>query len=258
MVRRLLGIGLAVFVLASPAGGAERRPQAQSAFEVSTWNLDPDAFKAPWQLAWIADGTDDGAIAFTDRTGNAVGVLDPASGNTQRFPLTNVTSPNGIAPIDFTRFAVAGTGGVVVFDRTGTGRKTELVMQGTRNVVLGVDLQNRLYVPDLQNNDLRIIAPPYGGPADITKFALPGACRGPTGVIPASTTITILCQATNNVVDLSPTGALLRTTALPIANMGAQEARPAPRGAVFSGFNADRLTSYVRVSRTRTRMSLNV
>jgi streptogramin lyase len=240
---RLLGLGAlaTAVVLAPSAAGAEHRPQAASVPIVLSWKLSPEEFKTPWQLTWIADGTDDGAVAFTDRGGNAVGVLDPKSGDTRRFPLNAVTSPNGIVAIDFDRFAVAGTGGVAIFDRRGTGKITELQMAGTRNAVIAVGPNDNLFVPDLQSNDLRIIKPPYGGPADITKFPLPAVCRGPTGVIPGRTWTTILCQQTNNIVDLSPTGTLLRTTPLPAPNMGAQEARPAPRGFVFSAFNANRV-----------------
>lgn len=232
--------------MVAPAGGGERRETGSLAIPkvtVKTFDM-PSEFKAPWQVQWIAGGSKDGTIAFTDRTGNAVGFLNPTTGETQRNALRAITSPNGIAAIDSNRFAVAGTGGVAIFDRTPPGRITELAMAGTRNFVIATGPESRLYVPDFQNNDLRIIEAPYSGPADITKWALPSSCRGATGVIPRTNAITILCQQTNNIVDLSPTGALLRSTPLPFPNMGAQEARPAPRGAVFSGFNAGRVTGW--------------
>jgi hypothetical protein len=53
-------------------------------------------------------------------------------------------------------------------------------MNGTRNTVLAVGSDNRLFVADAQNHDLRIIRSPYSGPADITRFPLPAQCRGPT------------------------------------------------------------------------------
>jgi len=239
-------------LLIVPAAGGASRPsatgmtQAGSAngtITIKTFELSGE-FKTPSQLQWIADGTEDGAIAFTDRAGNAVGVLDPTSGNTQRFPVNVITSPNPIVVIDQARFAIPGTGGVGIFDRSGTGTIRQLQMAGTRNTVLALGPDNKLFVADAQNNDVRIIEPPYSGPADITKFPLPPVCRGPTGLIPGASTITVLCGQTNNFVDLSLTGSLLRNVPLKTPNSGAQEARPTPGGVVYSGFNANQVTAW--------------
>jgi len=254
MVPKQLGYMIALFstLLLVPTAGGVSRPSAtgitqtgsaNGTITIKTFELSGE-FNAPWQLQLISDGTENGAIAFTDRSGNAVGVLDPASGNTQRFPLNVITSPNPIVVIDQARFAIAGTGGVGIFDRSGTGTIRELQMAGTRNTVLALGPDNKLFVADAQNNDLRIIRPPYGGPADITKFALPAQCRGPTGVIPGTSTITVLCGQTNNIVRIDYTGNFGSSTPLPLPNMGAQEARPSPNGFVFSGFNANRFVSF--------------
>lgn len=199
-------------------------------------------FKTAWQLAWVDNGTAGGAMVFTDRAGNQVGALDPRTGATQAFPLTVITIPNGIAAIDPFRFAVAGTGGVAIFDRTPPGKITQLQMKDARLVNLAVGSNKNLYVTNLQDNSFVTIRPPYSGPADVTRTPLPASCVRPTGIVPTATGLTVLCQQTNNVVRLSPSGGLVGTLALPVPNIGAQEPRPTGRGGiVFSGFLANRL-----------------
>lgn len=238
-----LAFAAALAGLARDSESAPRSSAVEIVLSVNTAEL-PGNFKSPWQVAWIAGGSKQGTLAFTDRGGNQVGLLDPVTGRTQAIPLTVITNPNPIAIIDQSRFAIAGTGGVGIFDRSGTGTVRELQMPGTRNTVLAVGANSRLFVADAQSNDLRIIRPPYGGPADITKFPLPAQCRGPTGVIPEASRITLLCQQTNNVVTIDYTGNFGSSTTLPVANAGAQEARPSPNGFVFSGFNANRFFSF--------------
>jgi streptogramin lyase len=233
--------------LATPAAGEERGTRAgptQLVASVSTAELNADTFKAPWQIAWVPNGTKTGAIVFTDRTGNAVGVLDPTTGNTQRFPLSIITNPGPVAVIDSTRFAAAGTGGVAIFDRSGSGRITQLVLANTRNQALAVGSGNQLFVADAQQHDLRIIRPPYSGPADINRFPIPAQCRNPTGLIPGTTTIDVLCQQTNNIVRIDYTGNFGSSTPIPVANSGAQEARPSPNGFVFSAFGAGQVLAF--------------
>ena len=242
----LLAAVAAAAVFSSLARGGENASRATAkeiVLSVKTFEL-PSTFKTPWQVSWIPGASKIGAVAFTDRTGNQVGLLDPETGRTQTIRLNVITNPGPIAVIDNTRFAIAGTGGVGIFDRSGTGTIRELQMAGTRNTVLALGDGNRLFVADAQSNDLRIIRPPYGGPADITKFPLPAQCRGPTGVVPGPTTITVLCGQTNNIVRMDYTGNFGSSTPLPFTNMGAQEARPSPAGFVFSGFNANRVTSW--------------
>jgi hypothetical protein len=161
---------------------APRSPAVEIVLSVNTAEL-PGEFKSPWQIAWIPSGTKTGAIAFTDRGGNQVGLLDPATLKTQNIRLNAITSPGPIVVIDNTRFAIAGTGGVGIFDRSGSGRVTELSMANTRNQALALGSNGKLFVADALQNDIRIIRPPYSGPADITKF-LPRRCRNPTGLIP--------------------------------------------------------------------------
>jgi hypothetical protein len=248
MMRTLVLASVVLTVLlASPAAGADRHPQAGSAEIVTfvkTVELDPVTFGSPWQLAWIPNATETGAIAFTDRSKNQVGLLDPATLRTQNIRLNAITSPGPIVVLDNTRFAIAGAGGVGIFDRAGAGKVTELAIANTRNQALAVGPNQSLFVADALQHDLRIIRPPYGGPADITKFPLPQQCRNPTGLIPGASTITVLCQQTNNFVRIDYTGNFGSSTALPFPNMGAQEARPSPTGVVFSGYGADRLTSW--------------
>jgi hypothetical protein len=211
---------------------------------VNTFGLGSD-FRSPWLLAWVDNGTRTGAMVFTDRAGSQVGALDPASGRADRFPLGTITNPNGIAAIDPFRFAVAGYGGVAIFDRTPPGKITELQMAGTRLVNLAVAENRVLYASDVQNNQLVSIRPPYGGPADVTKTPLPSACRLPTGIVPTAVGLTVLCQQTNNIVFLDASGSLTRSVALPTPNIGAQEPRPTGRtGIVFSGFGSNRLYRY--------------
>lgn len=242
----LAGFG-GMLVLGPTAGGegvdtaAAQDPPPKVA--IRTYELPPQ-FRAPWQLAWIPDGTDEGAVAFTDRSGNQVGVLDPTTGNTQAITLRIITNPSPIAVIDQNRFAIAGTGGVGIFDRRGAGTIRELQMTGTRNTVVAVGSEDRLFVADAQLNDLRIIRAPYSGPADITRFPLPSQCRGPAGVIPGTARIDILCGQTNNIVRIDYTGNFGSSTPLPLPNMGAQEARRSPTGFVFSGFDANRVTAW--------------
>jgi hypothetical protein len=244
-----VAVALSATLLAGPAGGGESRAQAaalvagEPGVTLKTYPL-PGEFKTPWQVLWIPDGTDDGAIAFTDRSGNQVGLLDPTTGDTQAITLKVITSPNGIAPIDANRFAVAGAGGVAIFDRSGAGTVRELQMAGTRHSGVSVGADGTLFVADSQNNDVRLIRSPYSGPSDISKFALPSVCRGPTGIVPGISGMTVLCGATNNVVDLDLAGKLRRTVPLPLPSMGAQEPRPSPNGFVFSGFNASRVYSF--------------
>ena len=235
-------------LFAGSADGSVQAPLASATakeivLSVKTFEL-PSTFKTPWQVTWIPGASKIGAVAFTDPTGNQVGLLDPETGRTQTIRLNVITNPGPIAVIDQNRFAIAGTGGVGIFDRSGTGTIRELQMAGTRNTVLALGPDNNLFVADAQNNDIRIIKSPYSGPADITKFPLPTVCRGPTGLIPAASYMKVLCGQTNNLVDLSLSGALLRTLQLPLPNMGAQEARPSPNGFVFSGFNANRAVSF--------------
>jgi hypothetical protein len=241
-------LGVLATVLATPATGEESSPRATAAneivFSVSTAELNASTFKSPWQIAWIPSGTKTGAIAFTDRGGNQVGILDPANLRTQNVRLNNITAPGPIAVIDNTRFAVAGTGGAAIFDRSGAGRVTELVMPNTRNQALAIGPDLSLFVADAQQHDLRIIAPPYSGPVDIRRLPIPQQCRNPTGLIPGTTTIDILCQQTNNIVRIDYTGNFGSATFIPVANAGAQEARPSPTGFVFSGFNANLFFSF--------------
>jgi streptogramin lyase len=235
-------------VLATLAGGGSAAPRAAAASElvisVDTAELNASTFKSPWQVAWIPNGTKTGAIAFTDRTGNAVGVLDPTTGNAQRFPLTIITNPGPVAVIDTARFAAAGTGGVAIFDRSGSGRITQLVMANTRNQALALDPNRNLIVADAQQHDIRIIRPPYSGPADINRFPIPAQCRNPTGLIPGASTIDVLCQQTNNIVRIDYTGNFGSSTPIPVANSGAQEARPSPNGFVFSAFGAGQVLAF--------------
>jgi len=246
-VRVLVLAGLAcAAALASLARGGEdasRSSAVEIVLSVNSIELSGE-FKTPWQVAWIPGGSKIGLAAFTDRAGNQVGLLDLTTEKTQAIHLNVITNPNPIVVIDQTRFAIAGTGGVGIFDRSGTGTIRELQMAGTRNTVLALGPDNKLFVADAQLNDLRIIRPPYGGPADITKFALPSQCRGPTGVIPEASTITVLCGQTNNIVRIDYTGNFGSSTPLPLPNMGAQEARPSPNGFVFSAFNANRVLSF--------------
>lgn len=233
----------AALLVASSGDAASRAANASTPVTIKTFEL-PSTFKTPWQVTWIPGGSKIGTVAFTDRAGNQVGLLDPETGKTQTIRLNVITNPNPIAVIDQNRFAIAGTGGVGIFDRSGTGTIRELQMAGTRNTVLALGPDNKLFVADAQNNDIRIIKAPYSGPADITKFPLPPVCRGPTGLIPGGSGMTVLCGQTNNFVDLNLSGGLLRTVQLPLPNMGAQEARPSPNGFVFSGFNSNRVLSF--------------
>ncbi len=241
-------LGVLATVLATPAAGEVRGSRATAASEivisVTTASLNASTFTSPWQVAWIPGGSTSGTIAFTDRGANHVGLLDPTNLRVQNIRLNNITSPGPIAVLDNTRFAVAGTGGVGILDRSGSGKVTELVMANTRNQVLALGENGNLLVADAQQNDIRIIRPPYGGPADITRFPLPQQCRNPTGLIPGASTIDVLCQQTNNIVRIDYTGNFGSSTPLPVANAGAQEARPSPTGFVFSGFNAGRFFSY--------------
>ncbi len=208
---------------------------------VNTFDLGTQ-FKTAWIPAWVDNGTQAGAMVFTDRAGNQVGALDPRTGSTQAFPLRVVTSPNGIAAIDPFTFAVAGYGGVAIFDRTPPGKITELQLAGTRLVNLAVGPTSNLYVTDIQNNQFITIRPPYAGPANVTRIPLPTSCLRPTGIVPTQTGLTVLCQQSNNVVSLGPGGNLLSSFALPTPNVGAQEPHPTGRGGiVFSGFTANRL-----------------
>jgi hypothetical protein len=199
-------------------------------------------YRAPWYLAWVDNGTRTGVMAFSDRTGNQVGALDPATGRADRFPLRVITSPNGIAAIDPFRFAVAGTGGVAVFDRTPPGRITELQLPGSQLVNLAVGENRTLYVTNVADNTFVTIRPPYAGPGDVTRTALPPSCLRPTGIVPGAGELRVLCQQSNNVMFLSPTGELRRSVALPTPAIGAQEPKPTGRsGIVFSGFASNRL-----------------
>jgi streptogramin lyase len=250
MLSRARSLGLVAVVLAvllaAPAGGGESSPRSAAVeivLSVKTAELGT-TFTSPWQLACVPNGTKTGAIAVTDRGGNQVGLLDPATLKTQNIRLNSVTSPGPIVVLDNTRFAIAGTGGVGIFDRAGSGKVTELAMANTRNQALALGSNGNLIVADAQQHDVRIIRPPYSGPADITKFPLPQQCRNPTGLIPEDSGIAVLCQQTNNIVRIDYTGNFGGGTLLPVANAGAQEARPSPNGFVFSGFNANRVFSY--------------
>lgn len=208
---------------------------------VNTFGLGAE-LKTPWQLAWVDNGTASGAIVFTDRAGNQVGALDPRTGAAQTFPLAPITAPNGIAAIDPLRFAVAGTGGVAVFDRTPPGKITKLVLTGSRLVNIAVGPGGDLYVTNLADNSFVTIRPPYSGPTDVMRTPLPATCVRPTGIVPTAAGLTVLCQSTNNVVFLNPSGGLVRALALPSPNVGAQEPRPTgSSGIVFSGFLSSRL-----------------
>jgi hypothetical protein len=234
-----------VTLLGAVSGGsaAPRSTAVEIVLSVNTAELSGE-FKAPWQVAWIPGGNRVSAIVFTDRGGNQVGLVDPETLRTQSIRLTAITSPGPIVVIDNTRFAIAGTGGVGIFDRAGSGAITELAMANTRNTALAMGPNGNLFAADAQQNDLRIIRPPYSGPADITKFPLPQQCRGPTGVIPDASAITLLCGQTNNIVRIDYRGNFGISTSVPVANAGAQEARPSPNGFVFSGFNANRVFSF--------------
>ena len=104
----VLAVAVVVLALVSGASATQQTASADGTITVKTFEL-PGEFKTPWQVSWIPDGSEIGAVAFTDRTGNQVGLLDPASGRTQTIRLNVITNPNPIAVIDQTRFAVAGT-----------------------------------------------------------------------------------------------------------------------------------------------------
>lgn len=223
---------------------------------VKTYALSGE-FKQPWQVTWAGTGTKTAAIVFSDRGGNQVGALDPVTGKASAFSLKVIKAPNAVTVIDDYRYAVGGTNGVAIFDRHGSGLIRELQMDGSQiaNVAVGPD--GKLWLTNIVNGQIVAIKTPYSGPADITKLDPLAGCR-PTGIVPGVTDIVVACQQSNDLRILDPgTGKEIRKVALPDPASGAQEAKPAPGGAIaLSGFATNRIYAFTpKDSRVRAALT---